>query len=70
MTHGKPCVNMNVVGFVYKMGGHNQFVEKGKGRETKEREERKEREKEKKGREEEREKEIGVLTVRTRRTKK
>ena len=38
MTHGKPCVNMHVVGFVYKMGGHNQFVEEEKGRERKKRE--------------------------------
>ena len=70
MTHGKPCVNMHVVGFVYKMGGHNQFVEEEKGRERKKREERKEREKEKKGREDEGEKEIGVPMVGTCRTKK
>ena len=34
-THGKPCANIHLVGFVYKMGGHNQFIEekqKGKGR--------------------------------------
>ena len=38
MAHGKPCVNMQVAEFVYKKGGHNQFVEekhKGKEKEKK-----------------------------------
>ena len=59
MTHDKPFVNMHVVGFMYKMGGHNQFVEekhkgkgmKKKGRERKEikRREEKKRERGRKG---------------------
>ena len=35
MTHGKSCVNMHVAGFVYKMGGHNQFVEEEKEKKEK-----------------------------------
>ena len=75
-THGKPCVNMHASGNVYKMGG-DQFVEEGRNKKERKRkkkmgrkEGKKEREKEKKGREKEGEKEVGVLTVKTRQTKK
>ena len=83
VTHGKSFVNMHASGNVYKMVG-DQFVEEGRNikewrrknkRERKERKkerenEKKGRENEMKGREKELEKEVGVLTIRTRRTKK
>ena len=68
-THGKSCVNMHANGNVYKMVG-DQFVEEGRNIKKWRRKNKRERKERKKEREKEGEKEVGVLTVRTRRTKK